>query len=126
VLCCAVLCCAALRCAVLTSFVLCCAVPLMQALPPNNQPLSPASASTLSKWICDGPKGKDAGIDSKLDGLMSPSHTTILWAAALCKVVRNNFLLTEFAGNLKCPGIGQYSGGKIANITHIVLFLLWT
>jgi hypothetical protein len=76
---------------------LCCMSPL-QALPPNDQPLSTASASTLSKWICEGPKGKDAGIDSKLDGLLPPSHSMILWAAAVCRVVKVNVFANDLAG----------------------------
>jgi hypothetical protein len=61
--------------------VLCCAA-FLEALPPENQPLKPSNASTLSKWICVGPKG----IDSKLNTLLPTSHTLILWAAAVCRV----------------------------------------
>jgi hypothetical protein len=60
----------------------------MQALPPDNQPLKPVNASRLSVWICEGPKGN--GIDSKLGGLLQPSHTIILWAAAVCRICTDN------------------------------------
>jgi hypothetical protein len=74
----------------------------MQALPPDNQPLSLANASKLSKWICEGPKGN--GIDSKLDALLQRSHTLILWAAAACRVVKNNLFTTDFGGDSGCAG----------------------
>jgi hypothetical protein len=73
----------------------------MQALPPDNQPLKPVNASRLSVWICEGPKG----IDSKLDGLLSPSHTMILWAAAVCRVTKVDVFTTKHAGNWQ--GCGQ-------------------
>ena len=75
-----------------------CCMSHLQALPPNNQPLSPASAATLSNWICEGPKGKDAGIDNKLNALLPTSHTMILWAAAVCRVVKVNVFANDLAG----------------------------
>ena len=92
-----------LYCVVPSCSPLCCAD--IQALPPNNQPLSPTNASRLSKWICEGPNG----IDSKLHGLLHPSHTLILWSAAACRVCRNNLLTTDLGGGiqgmLKCVQI---------------------
>jgi hypothetical protein len=94
----------ALNCACkYTCLVLCCAMP-MQALAPNNQPLSPVSAAKLSQWICEGPKGKGNGIDGRLNGLLHPSHTVILWAAAACRVCRNNLFTTDYGGDLGCAG----------------------
>jgi hypothetical protein len=66
---------------------LCCAV---QSLGPSTQPISPANAASLSVWICEGPKGKNAGIDSKLDAILPHTHTMILWAAAVCRICTEN------------------------------------
>jgi hypothetical protein len=74
------------------SAALCCAE--MQALPPDNQPLKPVNASRLSVWICEG----DKGIDSRLDALLPPSHTMILWAAAACRVTALNVHKTKLTG----------------------------
>jgi hypothetical protein len=78
----------------------------MQALPPNNQPLKAANASRLSVWICEGPKG----IDSKLDALLPPSHTVIMWTAAACRVCKNNMFTTDLAGELGCAVVCERRG----------------
>lgn len=72
----------------------------MQKLPPDNQPLSAANASTLSKWICEGPKGIDRGTDGQLDTLMLDSHTLILWAAAVCRICKENVFIGHISRKL--------------------------
>jgi hypothetical protein len=69
----------------------------VQALPPNSQRLSAASAAKLSQWICEGPEGKNNGIDSKLDALLQPSHTLILWTASACRICTENIFTRKLA-----------------------------
>jgi hypothetical protein len=65
----------------------------MQALPPDNQPLKPVNASRLSVWIREG-------IEDKLKFVLQTSHTSILWAAAVCRVTHVNVFAGQLAGDL--------------------------
>jgi hypothetical protein len=95
----AMLCHAVSCCVMLCHAVSCCAIlrhaaPFMQALPLDNQPLKAANATKLSVWISEG-------IDSKLDRLLPPSHTMILWAAAVCRVTSVMVLSLQPSGLMK-------------------------
>jgi hypothetical protein len=81
---------------------------LLQALPSESQPLTPSNASTLSEWICEGPKG----IDGKLKTLLPTSHTLVLWAAAVCRVCGVNVFMLAMTGRVS----GLRGGGVVAAV----------